>query len=76
MEQLEINRLKFVEERDGKLGAMEFAKRTLAIYRKAVLTSRKRGHTKPHHASLPEFREGFIRSYLTLKRYVLAGGLL
>lgn len=40
---MEKDRLKFMEDRDGKEGALEFAKRTLVQYRRAVLTSRKRG---------------------------------
>lgn len=66
----EESRLAFLEQRDGTEGALDFALRTRSIYRKAVLMSRKRGHTKPHHASLPEYRRGFIESYVTLKRYI------
>lgn len=73
MEQ-EKQRLAFIEARDGIDGALAFAKQTLKIYRKAVLTSRKRGHTKPHHASLPEFLTGFIESYIVFKRYVAQHG--
>ena len=67
----EAQRFSFLVERDGLQGALEFAEVTYKMYRKAVLQSRKTGHTKPHHASLPEYRETFIRSYLYLKQQVL-----
>lgn len=63
----ECNRLAFVRNRDGT--ATDFAKQIVSQYRKAVLTSRKRGYAKPSHASLPEYRRGFIESYLVAKRY-------
>jgi hypothetical protein len=34
------------------------------------LHSRKRGFNPPHHASLPEYRQGFIESYLAFKAYI------
>lgn len=72
MQTLEQQRLTFLENRDGKKGAREFAQKTLRIYRTAVLCSRKRGQKKPHHASLKEYRRGFIESYLCFKRYLNA----
>jgi hypothetical protein len=66
----EEERLKFIEERDGVEGAVTFAKQTLATYRRCVLHSRKRGFNPPHHASLPEYRQGFIESYLAFKAYI------
>jgi hypothetical protein len=66
----EVKRLAHIEEHIGKTEALDFAKRTLRIYRSAVLHSKKRGVVKPHFASLPLYREKFIRSYLELKRYV------
>jgi|GEM_PF-1563917 len=66
----EKQRLGFVENRDGIAGAIAFAMQCRSQYRKAVLTSRKRGLTKPSHASLPEYRRGFIESYLAFKRYI------
>jgi len=66
----ETERLNFIEARDGKAAAIEFAQRTMAIYRKSVLQSRKRGFAKPHHASIPEYRETFIESYLAFKEYL------
>jgi len=67
---MEQDRLAFIESRDGKDGALDFARRTLAIYRKAVLTSRKRGYKKPHHASIPEYRRGFIESCCAFRAYI------
>ena len=66
----EEERLSFTEKRDGIDGAVAFAKQSMAVYRTCVLRSRKRGFDRPHHASLPEYRRGFIESYLAFKRYV------
>ena len=66
----EEQRLAFVEERDGIDGAVDFAQRTIIQYRIAVLNSRKRGSVNPSHASLPQYRRGFIESYLAFKRYI------
>ena len=66
----EKQRLGFVENRDGNAVAIAFAMQSRSQYRKAVLISRKRGFTKPSHASLPEYRRGFIESYLAFKRYI------
>jgi hypothetical protein len=67
----EQNRIAFVIARDGNALALEFAERTMQIYRKAVLCSAKRGYEKPHFASANVWRESYIRSYLELKRFVL-----
>ncbi len=45
-------RLMFIEERNGLSAALEFAKRTLWIYRKAVLNPK-------HFASTPCSRRSF-----------------
>ena len=45
----EKQRLGFVENRDGNAGAIAFAMQSRSQYRKAVLTSRKRGFTKPSY---------------------------
>ena len=68
----EEQRIAFVEDRDGIAGAVDFAIRTMKIYRRSVLYSRKRVKGNPHHASLPEYRRLFIESYLALKRYIAA----
>lgn len=67
-------RLALVEAREGVAGAVAFARQTLRLYRKAVLTSRKRGFSQPHFASLPEYRRGFIESYLAFKKYAAEHG--
>jgi hypothetical protein len=64
------DRLTLLIERDGLDAAVEFAERTMRVYRTAVLTSRKRGCAKPHHASLPEYRRNFIMGYLSFKQFI------
>lgn len=66
----EEQRLAFVEQRDGKQAAIAFARQGMQVYRTCVLRSRKRGFDRPHHASFPEYRRGFIESYLAFKGYV------
>lgn len=68
--QREIERIACVEQRDGVDGALEFARRTVDIYRKAVLQTVRRGNAKAHFASSIQFKRGFIESYLELKRYL------
>lgn len=67
----EWRRISFLCARDGIAGARDYCARTSRAYRTAVLTSRKRGHVRPHFASLPEYRAMFIRSYLDFKRFAL-----
>lgn len=69
----EHKRLILIEQRDGKDAAVLYATTTLTIYKKALLQSRKRGFSKPHHASLPEYRRSFIESYLSFKHYLIHG---
>lgn len=66
----EHQRLAFIEGRDGKDAAIAFAKQTYQNYRKAVLSSRKRGVTKIHFASLPEYRRSFIESCAIFRQYL------
>ena len=66
----ESSRLSFYLQRDGLEATIEFAARTMRLYRKCVLQSRKRGFYAPHHASLPEYRKSFILSYLVLKKFL------
>ncbi|RLB66584.1 MAG: hypothetical protein DRH08_05850 [Deltaproteobacteria bacterium] len=56
--QAETERLRFVEERDGKDEALAFAKQTMAIYRQAVLN-------KNHFGSTRTYRQRFIEGYLS-----------
>ena len=71
---METGRLSFLEIRDGKEAAIDFASRTLKVYRTSVLRSRKRGFKSPHHASSPGYRRGFILSYLSFRRYLREQG--
>jgi len=67
---VETQRLSFVIERDGMEGAVIFAKQTYHAYRAALKLSRKRGCQKPHHATLPEYREGFVMSCLAFRKFI------
>jgi pimeloyl-ACP methyl ester carboxylesterase len=62
--------LQFILERDGTQVALDFARRTLASYRAAVLCSVKHQAAKPHFASTPDYRRGFIQSYLGFKAFI------
>ena len=66
----EQQRIAFIEDRDGSQAAMNFVKTTYDTYRRSLTQSRKRGHQKPHHASLPEYRPGFIRSCVEFRAYM------
>ena len=71
----EWNRLLFIHNRDGAEEAIYFARQTIRQYRKCVLRSRKRGfgfgtNGKLHHASLPEYRRGYIGSYIICKKFI------
>lgn len=65
----ELERLQFIQKRDGTLAALKFARQTIKIYRANILRSRRRGFKKPSHASLPEYRAKFISSYKVLKQF-------
>lgn len=67
----EMERLSFIESRDGLAAAILTATQILKVYRRSVLCSRKRGAVRPHHASLPEYRRGFIESYCVCKKFIL-----
>lgn len=66
----EHDRLAFIKQTQGKEAAIDFARTTYKLYRKALLMSRKRGFTKPHHASTPNFRVGFIQSCIVFRQYI------
>lgn len=67
----EMCRLLFIQERDGKKGARDFAQRTLAKYRECLRQDGKRGR-KFHHASLPQYRRGFVESCVEFRNYLRA----
>ena len=50
----------FVEQRDGKAAALDYAKRCRNSYRASVL----------HCTRGNQFRAGWIRNYLTAKQYI------
>lgn len=58
---MEIDRIRFLCTRDGD--ALNFSKQTVNIYRKAVLSFKRRGFNKTH-------RQPFIESYVVLKKYI------
>ena len=64
----EQRRFEFLVERDGMASAIESSEQTYKIYRAALMQSRKRGHTKPHHATLPEYRRSYIESCAYIRR--------
>ncbi|MHB0929106.1 MAG: hypothetical protein ACYC3W_09295 [Candidatus Nanopelagicales bacterium] len=66
----EEQRIAFLLERDGLAETLSFCRQTLKNYRTCVLQSQKRKAPKRHHASLPEYRRGFIESYVVLKRFL------
>lgn len=61
----EQGRLDFLVRRDGEAAAVEWARRTMRIYRSAVLNRR-------HFASTAEYRRQFIESYCEFKRWLAA----
>ena len=60
----ETQRLRFVEERDGKEAALAFAKQTLQSYRKAAQTQKHFAHCMP-------FRPHFVASLIVLRKYII-----
>ena len=58
----ERDRIARVSARDGVEQARAWARRTLALYRTAVLDH-------DHYAHTPAYRRRFIASYLQLKRF-------
>lgn len=59
-----------IMEKSGLDEALRFALQTMKTYRKAVLNNRKHGRAFSH-ASLPQYKRGFIESYLVFKRFYL-----
>jgi hypothetical protein len=56
-------RIRFLLGRDGEAATIVWVRRTLGIYRAAVLD-------KSHHASSSTFRPGYIGSYCDFKRWL------
>jgi hypothetical protein len=59
----ERERLAFLVQRDGALAAAEWARRTMRIYRRALLAP-------GHFARAPEYRRRFIEAYCEFKRWI------
>ena len=58
-------RIKFLVRRDGPVAAIKWVRRTLGIYRRAVLDKR-------HFASTGEYRRALIEAYCQSKRWLTA----
>ena len=58
----ELDRLAFIEVRDGPQAAIDFARRTLGLYRRALL--------KPRHTFVRPIRVSLHESYHVFKRYL------
>jgi len=56
-------RIGFLVARDGEAAAAAWVRRTLAIYRRAVLDPR-------HFASTPDYRRRFLRSCADFRRWL------
>lgn len=59
--QPETERLKFIYDRDGYDGVVDFAKRTMKIYRQAVIR---------HDGFARSKRKLYIQSYLAFKQFL------
>lgn len=62
----EAERLAFVEARDGKAGAIDFAERTLRAYREAL--KRKNGRIVLGYGQA--YRRTLLTSIMALRRYL------
>jgi len=62
----ERQRLAFLVERDGAKAAAEWARRTMGIYRRALLAP-------SHFARTREYRRRFVEAYCELKRWLTGG---
>lgn len=60
---VEQGRIEFLVRRDGVPAAAQWVRRTVGIYRRAVLDPR-------HHASTKEYRVKFIQSYCSFKSWL------
>lgn len=62
-----------IEERHLRFNTLEeglaFARQTLNVYRKALRLKGCNGE-RLHHASLPQYRRGFIESCLVFRRFI------
>ncbi len=63
----EASRIEFLLQRDGAAATLAWVRRTLAVYRRAVLDRR-------HFARAAAFRLKFVASCLELRRWLVANG--
>jgi hypothetical protein len=63
----EASRIEFLLQRDGAAATLVWVRRTLAIYRRAVLDRR-------HFAHMTEYRRKFVASCLEFRRWLIANG--
>jgi len=63
----EAARIEFLLQRDGAAATLGWVRRTLAIYRRAVLDRR-------HFAHIAEYRLKFVASCLEFRRWLAANG--
>ncbi|WP_199544245.1 hypothetical protein [Paraburkholderia kururiensis] len=56
-------RIEFLVARDGLPEAVQWVRRTMSIYRRAVLT-------KGHFAHCPPYRQRFIAAYLDFRKWL------
>lgn len=63
----ERDRIAFLVRRDGAEAAAQWVRRTLRIYRRALLTPR-------HFARAPEYRPRFVAAYCEFKRWLAEAG--
>lgn len=59
----ELGRIGFLLQRDGLEATIAWVRRTVRIYRRAVLDER-------NYASTQEYRRAFIRAYCEFKRWL------
>ncbi|MCK5015564.1 MAG: hypothetical protein KAS32_00670 [Candidatus Peribacteraceae bacterium] len=67
-------RIMFMVNRDGLQEALEWGRRAMLNYRRAVLQNGKFGR-KFCHASTREYKRSYIQSYLCLKNFVHTDGV-
>ena len=60
---IERKRIEFLVNRDGLAAATQWVRRTVGIYRRAVLDPR-------HHASRQDYRAEFIQRYCAFKSWL------
>lgn len=63
MQEIERFRIAFLVARDGEAAAVAWVRRTLAIYRRAVLD-------RKHFASTPDYRRLFLASCADFRRWL------